>query len=528
MVRTIESTTGQSTAARRLAILALGQCNPCRPDGRLQAVPAVRAVLARITRGLVAPIPLTPNLMTKLKQVCKWGGIVLLLVLLFGGAASYVWWQAKYRATDEMEIAVTEFRPDKYPADPAPRSVHYSAYNGRKLRLIRRDKTRFDFVFEPASEDTDYLATITFKDIDVGLMTPGQPEWTKDDDNLETIALVDRQWNRQQVSFPPDSEHVEITGGDGFEKQHMHSLALSKNCLNAGLWEVLLFEKVDDGKEMYYQGWFDFPLGHYREIVEHNADVDYRDHWYRLEHWWDPTGTPVDLGKLREVVAEKSADFKFDPEEPLIVHGEQVRKRRTLDSENIRTWADFFDGKKVRFASFIPPGYYDFDAPRQNEYERMAKFQGGTLRKVRAEGGSEPLHEIELVFKHRTKDERLRFIVGGVDLLALAQLPIEQYPNGLYMPMGIGVPPFYQSYEELKEAPPTESPYYSVLLDDNARWIDHHAVGVDGPVMHLDADDPHKLHLYLLSYERHTLIGHFVISISELVEEPADDDAQEE
>lgn len=32
--------------------------------------------------------------------------------------------------------------------------------------------------------------------------------------------------------------------------------------------------------------------------------------------------------------------------------------------------------------------------------------------------------------------------------------------------------------------------------------------------MHLDADDPKLLHVYLLSYERHSLIGHDVMSTS--------------
>lgn len=450
------------------------------------------------------------------KRLFKWGGLALLSALVIGAIAGFVWWQSKYEVAQEMNVAVTELLPKDYPEDPAPRSINYSRYNGRKLRLVQRDESHFDFVFEPASKDVDHLATIAFKNIDVSLMTPGQPEWTKNDEDLEVIALVDRQWNRQQVSFPPESEYVEITGGDGFEKEHMHSLALAKNCLNAGLWELLLFEKTAEGKEMYYQGWFDFPLGHYRAIVERNADVDYLSHWHRLEHWWDPTGTPVNMNLLRDVLKEQAAEVSYDSAEPLLARGEQVRKRRTLNSENVLTWGDFFDGREVEFAAFVPPGYYEYDGPRQNEYQRMATFEKGTLRKVQAEGASRPLHEIELVFKHRENDERLRFIVGGVDLSSLPQLPVEDYPNGFYMPMGIGVPPFYQSYEELKQSPPTKSTYYSVLLDGESRWIDHHAVAIDGPVMHRDKDNPDELHLYLLSYERHTLIGHFVISLAEL------------
>jgi hypothetical protein len=78
--------------------------------------------------------------------------------------------------------------------------------------------------------------------------------------------------------------------------------------------------------------------------------------------------------------------------------------------------------------------------------------------------------------------------------------------------MGIGVPPFFQSYDALRQHPPYQSPYVSVLLDGDDQWIDHHAFAIDGVVMHRDATDPTVLHVYLLSYERHSLIGHFVVS----------------
>jgi hypothetical protein len=83
------------------------------------------------------------------------------------------------------------------------------------------------------------------------------------------------------------------------------------------------------------------------------------------------------------------------------------------------------------------------------------------------------------------------------------------------MPMGIGTPPFHQSYDELQQHPPEQGPYMSVLLDGEDGWIDHHAVGVDGPVMHRDEADPGLLHVYLLSYERHSLVGHFLIHVDE-------------
>src|SRR5207302_573305 len=98
--------------------------------------------------------------------------------------------------------------------------------------------------------------------------TPGLPGWVRDDPGAVRIALTDRQWNRQQVSFERTSAHLEVTGsedGSDWEKEHLLSADLAKNCLNAGLWEVLLFDKDEAGhKALYYQGWFTFPLGHYQ------------------------------------------------------------------------------------------------------------------------------------------------------------------------------------------------------------------------------------------------------------------------
>lgn len=36
---------------------------------------------------------------------------------------------------------------------------------------------------------------------------------------------------------------------------------------------------------------------------------------------------------------------------------------------------------------------------------------------------------------------------------------------------------------------------------------------MDGPLLHWDADEPSRLHLYLLSYERHALLNHVVITV---------------
>jgi hypothetical protein len=443
----------------------------------------------------------------RLRTLAAAVAVLLLAVVVAVVVRQYL----RYATAEVMDLPIQEFTNAEYPEDTALRSVHYGQYAGRTLTLVQKDETHFDFIFKPTNPHT---ATITFRNVDVSLMTPSEPEWTKADPGLERIALTDRQWNRQQVRFDPHSPQVEVVGGDGFEKADLYSAELAKNCLNAGLWEVQLSVQEDGNKALYYHGWFTFPLGHYKHIFEQNTGRSYWNHWYYLEHWFDPAGTVVRLDRLRQVFNERDVPAFFDRNEKIIVAGEQVKKRQTTIATNIRTWDDFYDERRVRFATFMAPGRYSVQHPWKNEYWRMNQFDKAILREIVSPATSKPLQELELVFGSRQTGEKCRFIVSGFDVAALPQLPIHDYPKGLYMPMGIGTPAFFQSYDELQKNQPDKSAYFCVMLDAEGRWINHHDLAVDGPVMHRDATNPDLLHIYLLSYERHSLIAHVVVTIS--------------
>lgn len=442
------------------------------------------------------------------KKSILFGSLILFIGLLGAGA---LWFNSRYKYDQEMEVKLKELSNIEYPANPAGLSKNFQRYGNRELRVIQRDDTHFDFVLEPTNEKT---AKIVIKNVDLSLLIPKAPEWTKQDENLELIAFVEREWNRQQISFPVDSEHIEVSGGDGFEKENLTEVALARNCINAGLWEVLLSFKEDDKKGLYYQGWFTLPMGHYKNVFEKINNLSYWKHWWKLEHWQDPSGTVVKPNLLREVIDEREVTAKLPLDEEVIVSGEQVRKVRTTLASNLRTWGDFYSGKnEINFATFRPPGFYDPNKLHHSEYWRIGKFEKAILRDIKPVGVKKDLQELELVFSDTKTGEQNRLYFSGIDFKELPQLAIEDYPKGLYMPMGIGVGPFYQAYEELKKNPPYESPYFSVLLDSNDGWIDHHKVAVDGAAMHLDKDNPDLLHLYLLSYERNTLVGHLYINL---------------
>jgi hypothetical protein len=424
-----------------------------------------------------------------------------------------VGFNSRYKSSNQMKVDIKELSNTEYPANPAPLGQNFQRYANRKLTLIKKDDTHFDFVLEPTNPKT---ARIVIKDIDLKLLVPKAPAWVKQDKGLEVIAFTDREWNRQQISFPVDSKHIEISGGDGFEKQNLVEIALANNCLNAGYWEVLLFTKEKDNKSLYYQGWFTFPMGHYKNVFEKINNMSYWKHWWKLEHWQDPSGTVTSLNSLRKVINEKDINAKLPLDEKIFASGEQSRKVRTTLANNLTTWGDFYTGKnEIQFASFLPPGYYEPKKPWGNQYWRIGEFKKAIFRNIKPVGVEQTLQEIELVFNDTKTGETNRLFFSGINLKELPKLPVSDYNKGLYMPMGIGVPPFYQSYEDLKKSHPDKSPYFSVLLDAKDKWIDHHHLALDGTAMHLDKDNPNLLHLYLLSYERNTLIAHFTIDLKE-------------
>ncbi len=438
-------------------------------------------------------------------------GALLTIIAGVGLLGVTGWSHYNYQVAPEMVVPVREFSTGEYPENPADLAPEFGRYTGRSLRLVQLDETHFDFALESADPG---IATITWPGVDASLFVATRPDWTANHPGNQIIALVDREWNRQQVSFSPSNNRVKVTGGDGWERAILFTAEIANNCLNAGLWEILLFKSTQGGKQLYYQGWFTFPLGHYRRLVEHNTGLRYADHWFRLEHWWSPEGIEMSLNGLRRVLREDGVSICRDTENSVVAAGEQARKVRTIQAGNARQYADYFDGRPVTFGSFVKPGHYDNRQPHGNEFWRLRTFLNATWRKIESPAQTGERDELELRFRDAHTGTTNRFLVGGFNARELPQLPSASNSAGLYMPMGIAVPPFFQSIEKLEQQPLSQSTYYSVLLDDGNRWLDHHRIGIDGPVMHRDQTDPDLLHVYLLSYERHALVAHFTAKIT--------------
>jgi len=445
-------------------------------------------------------------------RIMRWRrtlAVAAIALIAAGGLSGMIWWQSRYDSAPDQTVELRAFPNDEYPEDPEDRSLAFGNYPHSRLTIQQVGDTRFRFALEAASQ---HAATIELGDVDLAYLVASVPEWVRSDPDLTKVGLIDREWNRQQVSFRRKSPYVRVhANGDGFERRTLSRVDLARNCLNAGLWELLLFTQEDGAERLYAHYWFTFPLGLYKKLFERVNGLSYWDYWWSLEHWVDPSGTPVRLDRLRTVEREWSVEVTAQWDEPPATRGEQALKRRNILTGQVYTYRDWYT-QPVRFASFVPPGRYSVANPRETKLAYLAELSGAKLREVRTPVHPEPLAEIELTFKHPGTGEATRLVLGGLDLRSLPRASTSQYELGWQAPLGIANPSFFESYEDLLAHSPLGRPFYGFHLDAQDRWLDHHAIGVDGPLLHRDPKDPNILHLYLLSYERHALLNHFTIA----------------
>jgi hypothetical protein len=457
--------------------------------------------------------------MNEVKKKCRlsgWVGVfcgVLVLLCLLAFFCSRMYLYARYHVANHMLVEVQTFTPEEYPDNPAMLSQHYGDYSHPKVVIKRNQNNLFDLVFLPGN---DKSANIVFRNIDINLMTPSLPSWVKGNKALTRIALTDRQWNRQQVIFNRGTENLAVTGGDGVEKKQVYQAHLAKNCLNAGLWEVLLYSKEKNKKTVLYQGWFTFPLGYYKTIFQQNTGLSYWKHAPYLEHWVTPESLQVDLGKLREVIEVYPLVLTQDMDEKIAVDGEQIHKKKNIISKNkLNTFKDYMQ-EDVSFSTFSPPGIYQKNKPWQHEYWRINHPISAALHVIRSPAEKKHvLQELAITYADDkpNKNNDSYFYIGGFDINNLPRLDVKQYAKGQLFLMGIGTAPLKQSYTALLKNPPAMSPVFSVFLNEKNEWINHHEAAIDGVILFIDKYKSNRLHMYLVSYERHAVVSHYTMTL---------------
>ena len=429
---------------------------------------------------------------------------------MVGGA---IWATTRYSLQEDYRIPLEALSPADYPEAPEPRSQIFRDSPYSFLHLHHLTGTQYQLVLE--ADPHSHTTSIELSPVNLALLMPTPAPWVRSDRDLTTISIVDHEWNRQQVHFPITSPVVHfLPGGDGSKTQPLTAIDLARNCLNAGLWELILWTNAGGREMVVAHFWFSFPLGLYKHLFEAVTHLSYWTYWWSLEHWHDPAGTPVHLGHLRMVTQEWRVPASAHWDEAPLWPAEQVAKRHNILSVPISTYRDWYT-HPLAFAGFIPPGRYSLTHPHAAHLETLASFQHATWRTVLVNGHLRI--ELDLQFLDPQKGTSSHLLFGGFTLSELPLASPDQPADIWQNPMGIGTPPFVESYQTLQTVSTAERTFYGLHLDDRGRWLNHHDIGVDGPLLFRDRHHPVIIHLYLLSYERHALLNHFTLTCPQVL-----------
>lgn len=330
--------------------------------------------------------------------------------------------------------------------------------------------------------------------VDLALLVPRVPVYARQDEDLVRFALLQREFNRNEVKFGPAGEAADFK--------------LANNCLRTDLWEVMLDKKVENGNAMFFHGWFDFPRDEYAHLFAELNGRTYRSCEELLARYPTIGGMNAPLAALRSVKNERPLTVKAFPDETPIRFGEQKRKAKLVVTQGIATYADFCAAKNqpIRTARFSEPGVYDLDQPVQFDLAWLARPELALWRSVETRSG--PASELEIAFANG-----YRLLLADRDLATLparAAAP-ENDKDTLRLTFGIGTPDIYATLAERTSEQAVERPNWLFLLGADGKHVDNHQAGVDR--VFLWNENGTTLHLYLVGYERIAVVAHLAVPL---------------
>lgn len=401
-----------------------------------------------------------------------------------------------------FEFKIKELNDADYPDNPdiGFRHKNYNT-NAFKNGYLVRIKDSYSFVFHLTNGDS-----ITVSELNVMQFIPETPKHLKKDHYLNKLALINQEWNRNQVKLLPG----EFKCGD----DKIVRVDIARNCLNSYLWEVILYKKDGDQTLPYAHGWFNFPKKKYRELFDKRNNNAFEPLKGHMENWHDPESRFVNKTLLREYVGE--IDITYEDLSDTLYPMEAARKKKRKEV----IWPQEFESMRElqsdssTFATFSPPGFYNKKDPRHTELGRFKYLSGLHAYDTWSIQNRRGVLELEFNFDDPESGRMTRLFIGGLLGSEFPYLSPEDANKGWKNSMGFGNHSFYESLEEFNRRNTAESNYYAYLTDGDGNWLDSHKIGIDGPIFHWDDENPQLLHVWLLSFERHALIGHYTILFS--------------
>ena len=400
----------------------------------------------------------------------------------------------------EIEFQISEFDDEEYPSNPdiGFRSSGYRTSFFLKGSIKRNEESLYTLEFQ-----TKEGSSIILNDIDLSTWIPTIPDKFRTNHYLTNIALINQEWNRNQIAF---GENEFVT-----DLENVKRIDLARNCLNSYLWEVLVYTEEDKKILPYAHGWFNFPKEVYQELFFEINQRPFNEFAEYLEEWKLPKSKKISRDVLRKEIEAISVDYKDLSDGMYPITGERAKKMDEILHPQIFSTMKELQTDSTLFATFVPPGIYDKSSPRKTQLGRFFYLDTIMLRKTEQAESDELLHEMEMVFSDKEKTRTTKLLIGGLDFGKLKTLNEKDAHNGWQNSVGFGNHTFYEHYSEHIKNSPKNSPYYSYVTDENDKWIDSHEIGIDGPLIHFDDKSRNKLHVWLLSFERHALVGHYTL-----------------
>ena len=349
--------------------------------------------------------------------------------------------------------------------------------------------------------------TIGLQGLDLTEFIPTIPESLRDEGYISYVSCINQEYNRNQVKF--------VKGEFSSTDPRFVRMDVARNCLMAYLWEVILYVNEGEKEVPYAHGWFDFPHATYAHLFEEQNDVPYETYQNPLEHWVDPETKFLDASLLRSLEGEEEVQFLDCSDAMYPLAGAREKKfKEIVKPASFETMRDLQSDSST-FATFSPPGFYDRSDPKKTELGRFFHLNNISVHRIVSQINGDSLHEIVLEFSDRERRRETLLTFGGLDLDEFPVLPVADVNGGWKNSMGIGNHTFYENYATHQAKKAISNPYYAYLSDREGNWLDSHHIGIDGPVFHFSDQERGTLHLWLLSFERHALVGHYSIRFGE-------------
>lgn len=388
----------------------------------------------------------------------------------------------------------------EYPDNP-DNSIRHPAYN-KLLYSVIEFRPRPDSLYDIKISGTE-ADTIQINAISLDEFIPVACESVRNYPYLQYIALINQEWNRHQVAFTPEQFEVRGSNDKGISR-----VDIARNCLNAGLWEVIMFADSGGNALPIHHSWFDFPKEKYAHLFELRNHIAYEKYKKPLENWVTPENKIIQLSDLRKMTQTDTINFYSHNSENYPLRGERKKKFPNIIYPKNTTRISDFLTDSTRFATFSPPGIYTTADPRKTELSRLSNPILWVLRKIKTSRDDKRV-EIEIVFNPEEASKKTRLIISGLNLEEIPLLDTTEANKGWQNSMGFGNHSFYETYEKQQSYNAFQNPYFCILTTEDYFWLDSHEIGIDGPLLHFDSKDPNRLHIWILSFERHAFVGHY-------------------